>query len=81
MTVHRRTLQILCTGHRMNVSIFQEFNTQAKDQLLFMIQNQTFTFLGHAIRRGGLRMIIIIQEKVEGKRNRGRLPICYVDQI
>jgi len=37
-------------------------------------------YLGHIARRSGTMERLIIEEKVEGKRSRGRCPTRWVDQ-
>jgi len=73
-------MRIPWTAYKTNASISEELNIQENRRLLYSIQRQIFKFSCHIIRRDGLEKIII-QEKVQGKRNRGRPPTRFIDQI
>lgn len=80
MTCYRRMLRIPWTARRTNASILQELNINSNTRLLPSIQQQILKFFGHIIRRDGFEKLMI-QGKVDGKRQRGRSPNRYLDQI
>jgi len=80
MSSYRTILRIPWIDYRTNASILEELGIQENRRLLPSIQRQILKFFGHIIRWDSLEKIII-QGKVQGKRNIGRPPSRFIDQI
>lgn len=80
MTCYRRMMRIPWTARRTNISILKELGIKTNERLLPTIQRQILKFFGHLVRRDGIEKLVI-QGKVDGKRERGRSPNRYIDQI
>ena len=80
MWLYRRLLQISWKDKRTNDSILEELSTNRV--LLQEINKRKLKYLGHAVRNPKTDlMATILQGRVEGRRNRGRPPMSYMDNI
>lgn len=81
MKLYRKIMRVPWTAYKTNASILDELNIQENRRLaLPSMQRQILKLFGYVIRQDGLEKIII-QEKVQGIRNKGRPPIRFIDQI
>ena len=68
---YRRLLKVKLTDRRSNESILNELGTTRK--LLMLIQRRKLKYVGHAIRNERTELMsTVLQDKVKGKRHRGR---------
>ena len=74
----RRMLRISWTEKKTNVNILREGNVQRS--LLKTIRKRQREFLGHVCRRRGLEFLPLTG-KVEGKRDRGKQRIPFLDSL
>ena len=74
----RRMLKISWTEKKPNVNILREGNVQRS--LLKTIRKRQMEFLGHVCRRRGLELLSLTR-KVEGKRDRGKQRITFLDSL
>ena len=80
MWLYRRLLRISWQDKRTNESVLEELFTTRT--LLKEINRRKLKFLGHAIRNPKTNLMAsILQGRVEGKRNRGRPPMSYIDNV
>ena len=79
--LYQRLLRAKWTDRRTNESILTELGTTRK--LLILIQRRKPKYVGHTLRneRTDLMTTILLQGKVNGKRNRGRPPASLVKNI
>ena len=78
--IYRRMLRVSWTEHRTGKSILTELNTTS--QLLGFVVRCKLSFFGHTIRDGECELVkCVIQEKVSGKRRRGRPKTSYSSNI
>ncbi|PZC84096.1 hypothetical protein B5X24_HaOG205818 [Helicoverpa armigera] len=79
MWIWRRMLRIPWTAFRRNESILKELKITVR--LYDICQSRMLKFLGHIARSGPESLEkLIIMGKVEGKRQRGRVPARWCDQ-
>ena len=77
---YRRLLRISWKDMRTNDSILEELSTNRV--LLQEINKRKLKYVGHAVRNPKTDlMATILQGRVEGRRNRGRPPMSYMDNI
>ena len=74
----RRMLRISWTEKKPNVNVLREGNVQRS--LLKTIRKRQMEFLGHLCRRRGLEFLSLTV-KVEGKRDRGKQRITFLDSL
>ena len=74
----RRMLRISWTEKETNVNVLREGNVQRS--LLKTIRKRQMEFLGHVCRRRGLEFLSLTG-KVEGKRDRGKQRITFLDSL
>ena len=74
----RRMLRISWTEKKTNVNVLREGNVQRS--LLKTIRKRQTEFLGHVCRRRGLEFLSLTG-KVEGKRDRGKQRITFLDSL
>ena len=74
----RRMLRISWTEKKTNVNVLREGNVQRS--LLKTIRKRQMEFLGHVCRRRGLEFLSLTG-KVEGKRDRGKQRITFLDSL
>ena len=74
----RRMLRISWTEKKPNVNVLREENVQRS--LLKTIRKRQMEFLGHVCRRRGLEFLSLTG-KVEGKRDRGKQRITFLDSL
>ena len=74
----RRMLRISWTEKKPNVNVLREGNVQRS--LLKTIRKRQMEFLGHVCRRRGLEFLSLTG-KVEGKRDRGKQRITFLDSL
>jgi hypothetical protein len=73
-------LRIPWVARRTNESILEELQIQTRERLLSKIQRGIIKFFGHIIRQDGLEKLVM-QGKMDGKRERGRSLNRYIDQV
>ena len=78
MWFFRRMLRISWTEKKTNVNVLREGNVQRS--LLKTIRKRQMEFLGHVCRRRGLEFLSLTG-KVEGKRDRGKQRITFLDSL
>ena len=71
-------LRISWTEKKTNVNVLREGNVQRS--LLKTIRKRQMEFLGHVCRRRGLEFLSLTG-KVEGKRDRGKQRITFLDSL
>ena len=71
-------LRISWTEKKPNVNVLREGNVQRS--LLKTIRKRQMEFLGHVCRRRGLEFLFLTG-KVEGKRDRGKQRITFLDSL
>ena len=74
----RRMLRISCTEKKPNVNVLREGNVQRS--LLKTIRKRPMESLGHVCRRRGLEFLSLAG-KVEGKRDRDKQRITFLDSL
>ena len=74
----RRMLRISWTEKKPNENVLREGNVQRS--LLKTIRKRQMEFLGHVCRRRGLEFLSLTG-KVEGKRDRGKQRISFLDSL
>ena len=74
----RRMLRISWAEKKTNVNVLREGNVQRS--LLKTIRKRQMEFLGHVCRRRGLEFLSLTG-KVEGKRDRGKQRITFLDSL
>ena len=74
----RRMLRISWTEKKPNVNVLREGNVQRS--LLKTIRKRQMEFLGHVCRRRGLEFLSLTG-KAEGKRDRGKQRITFLDSL
>ena len=74
----RRMLRISWTEKKTNVNVLREGNVQRS--LLKTIRKRQMEFLGHVCRRRGLEFLSLTG-KVEGKRDRGKQRLTFLDSL
>ena len=74
----RRMLRISWTEKKPNVNVLREGNVQRS--LLKTIRKRQMEFLGHVCRLRGLEFLSLTG-KVEGKRDRGKQRITFLDSL
>ena len=74
----RRMLRISWTEKKPNVNVLREGNVQRS--LVKTIRKRQMEFLGHVCRRRGLEFLSLTG-KVEGKRDRGKQRITFLDSL
>ena len=74
----RRMLRISWTEKKPNINALREENVQRS--LLKTIMKRQMEFLGHVCRRRGLEFLSLTG-KVEGKRDRGKQRITFLDSL
>ena len=74
----RRMLKISWAEKKTNVNVLREGNVQRS--LLKTIRKRQMEFLGHVCRRRGLEFLSLTG-KVEGKRDRGKQRITFLDSL
>ena len=74
----RRMLRISWAEKKTNVNVLKEGNVQRS--LLKTIRKRQMEFLGHVCRRRGLEFLSLTG-KVEGKRDRGKQRITFLDSL
>ena len=74
----RRMLRISWIDKKTNVNVLREGNVQRS--LLKTIRKRQMEFLGHVCRRRGLEFLSLTG-KVEGKRDRGKQRITFLDSL
>ena len=74
----RRMLRISWAEKKTNVNVLREGNVQRS--LLKTIRKRQMEFLGHVCRRRGLEFLSLTG-KVEGKRDRGKQQITFLDSL
>ena len=74
----RRMLRISWKEKKPNVNVLREGNVQRS--LLKTIRKRQMEFLGHVCRRRGLEFLSLTG-KVEGKRDRGKQRITFLDSL
>ena len=74
----RRMLRISWAEKKTNVRVLREGNVQRS--LLKTIRKRQMEFLGHVCRRRGLEFLSLTG-KVEGKRDRGKQRITFLDSL
>ena len=74
----RRMLRISWAVKKTNVNVLREGNVQRS--LLKTIRKRQMEFLGHVCRRRGLEFLSLTG-KVEGKRDRGKQRITFLDSL
>ena len=80
MWLYRRLLRISWKDKRTNDSILEELSTNRV--LLQEMNKRKLKYVGHAVRNPKTDlMATILQGRVEGRRNRGRPPMSYMDNI
>lgn len=80
MWFYRRLLRVQWTEKRTNESVLQELSVQK--EVLKIINKRKLKYVGHANRNSKTDlMTTVLQGKVESKRNRGRPPISYMNNI
>ena len=80
MWFYRRLLRIQWTEKRTNDSVLEELSV--KKEALNIIIKRRLKYVGHANRNLKTDlMTAVFQGKVESKRNRGRPPISYMNNI
>ena len=80
MWFYRRLLRIQWTEKRTNDSVLQELSVER--EVLNIIIKRRLKYVGHANRNSKTDlMTAMLQGKVESKRNRGRPPISYMNNI
>ena len=80
MWLYRRLLRISWKDMRTNDSILEELSTNRV--LLQEMNKRKLKYVGHAVRNPKTDlMATILQGRVEGRRNRGRPPMSYMDNI
>ena len=77
MWFYRRMLRVSWREKRTDESILKELGT--KRELDIFIKKRKLSFIGHACRSNCSLMKDIMQEKVKGKRGRGRPRMQYID--
>ena len=68
----------VCAEKKTNVNVLREGNVQRS--LLKTIRKRQMEFLGHVCRRRGLEFLSLTG-KVEGKRDRGKQRITFLDSL
>ena len=76
--IYRRMLRISWAEKKTNVNVLREGNVQRS--LLKTIRKRQMEFLGHVCRRRGLEFLSLTG-KVEGKRDRGKQRITFLDSL
>jgi hypothetical protein len=80
MRAYRWTLRISWMERRTNFSILAMLNVETR--LAVVCKQRILRFFGHIIRRDGSNLEkLMIEEKIEGKRSRGRTLMRWIDQI
>ena len=74
----RRILRIGWTSHTTNEEVLFLADTERK--LMKSIKKQQLQFLGHCIRKDGMKKIILTG-KIAGKRAKGRQRITFIQRI
>ncbi|KAG6445345.1 hypothetical protein O3G_MSEX003850 [Manduca sexta] len=78
----RKMLQIPWTAFRTNLSILEELKLDKKPRLSKICLRKILEFFGHiACKPGDNLQKLIITERMEGKRSRGRNPMRWTDQV
>jgi hypothetical protein len=80
MWFYRRLLRVKWTDKRTNESVLKELGVQRL--MLSEISKKRLKYLGHANRNTKADlMTTVLQGKVEAKRNQGRPPTSYIDNV
>ncbi|CAM1332323.1 Uncharacterised protein r2_g4141 [Pycnogonum litorale] len=74
----RRILRISYIDRKTNEEVLQRAGTSR--ELLKSIQKRQLSFLGHILRKGKIECIAL-QGRIDGKRDRGRQRIKFMDTI
>jgi len=64
---------------KTNFSILVMLNVETR--LAVVCKQRILRFFGHIIRDRSILKKLMIEEKIEGKRSRGRTPIRWIDKI
>ena len=75
----RRMLRISWTEKKPNINVLRVGNVQ-RSLLKTIIKKRHMEFLGHVCRRRGLEFLSLTG-KVEGKRDRGKQRITFLDSL
>ena len=75
---YRRMLKVSWTKHVTNEEILKRVGNP--DRLMDVIRDRQLRFLGHVIRQDGVEKLALTG-KIEGKRDRGRQRLKYIDQF
>ena len=75
---YRRMLKVSWTKHVSNEEILRRVGNP--DRLMDVIRDRQLRFLGHVIREDGVEKLVLTG-KIEGKRDRGRQRLKYLDQF
>ena len=75
---YRRMLKVSWTKHVSNEEILRRVGNPVR--LMDVIRNRQLRFLGHVIRKDGVEKLALTG-KIEGKRDRGRQRLKYLDQF
>ena len=78
MWLHRRMLKISGTEHVTNEEVLRIAQTER--MLMKTIVKRQQKFVGHIIRKDGLEKLVL-SGKIEGKRDRGRQRITYMNVL
>ena len=76
--IYRRMLRIPCTAHKSNNEFFTVRGN--RQLLLITVKQRQVACFGHIIRRDGLQRLLV-EEKLNGKRGRGRPGTLWMDNI
>jgi hypothetical protein len=80
MWFYRRLLHVKWTGKRTNESVLKELGVRRL--MLSEISKRRLKYLGHVNRNTKTNlMTTVLQGKVEAKRNQGRPPTSYIDNV
>ena len=80
MWFFRRLSNIRWEDRRTNQSVLEDMSIERS--FLNQIKRRRLKYVGHALRNPRTNLMsTVLQGKVEGKRNRGRPPTTYIDNI
>lgn len=74
----RKMLRIPWTAHRTNISVLAEIGP--RQRLSSIIYNRILNFFGHITRSKNMEKLVL-QDKADGKRKRGRSPTRWTDTV
>ena len=76
--MYRRMVRISWTEDKSNEEVLEM--TVSKRSLIVTIKKRKLQYFGHSIRQNGIQRLLL-EGKIEGKREHGRLRMMWVDNI